>query len=93
MHHGPKKGGQPGSFAAIAAAKSVEATYQLHRSLNVPAETNAPAERIANHGDRVGADAVKCEAHLIKLSVASDGASYTISLPSTGHTRTFRTKG
>ncbi len=92
MNNGPKKGGQPGAFAAIRGARNVAALYQVHRSYNVPAETNAPAEHIANHENLTGADAAKCPAHPIHLSVAADGRSYTVAVPSTGHRRTFKTK-
>ncbi len=93
MNNGPRKGGHASSFAAIKSASSVQATYQVHKSFNAPAELNAPAEFIANHEDLRGADAAKCPAHVIKLSVAADGKSYTVSVPSTGHTKTYRTKG
>ena len=92
MNNGPKKGGQPGSFAAIRSATSVQALYQVHQSYNVPAGDNAPREHIANHDNLTGPEAAKCPAHVIKMSVAPDGKSYTISVPSTGHSRTFRTK-
>jgi competence protein ComEC len=93
MNNGPRKGGQPGSFAAIRAASSVQALYQLHQSHNVPAATNAPAEFVANQGNLTGPEAAKCPAHLVRMSVAPDGRSYTVSVPSTGHARTYRTKG
>jgi len=94
MNNGPRKGGQIGSFAAIKSAKSVQARYQIHKSFNnVPAEENAPAEFVANHEDLRGADAAKCPANVIKMSVAADGKSYTISIPATGHSRTYKTKG
>ncbi len=92
MNNGPKKGGQAGTFAAVRAVKSVQAFYQLHQSHNVPAEENTPAEFVANQGNLTGAEAAKCTANIIKLSVAPDGKSYTISVPSTGHTRTFQSK-
>ncbi len=92
MNNGPKKGGQAGTFAAVRAAKSVQAFYQLHQSHNVPAEENNAAEFVANQGNLNGAEAAKCTANIIKMSVAADGKSYTISVPSTGHTRTFQTK-
>ena len=93
MNNGPRKGGGAGSFAAIRSAKSVQAFYQLHQSHNVPAETNNPAELVANQGNLVGREAANCPANLIKMSVAPDGKNYTISVPSTGHSRTFKTKG
>jgi competence protein ComEC len=92
MNNGPKKGGQPGSFAAIRSAKSVQALYQVHKSYNVPEETNVAKEFIANHDNLTGPEAAKCPANIIKMSVASDGKSYTISIPSSGHTKTYRTK-
>jgi competence protein ComEC len=92
MNNGPQKGGEAGTFAAIKSAKSVQATYQIHESFKSPAD-NVAAEFIANRGNRVGADAAKCEANVIKMSVAADGKSYTISVPSTGHSRTYKTKG
>jgi beta-lactamase superfamily II metal-dependent hydrolase len=93
MNNGPKKGGQPGSFAAIKSTPSVQALYQVHKSYNVPEAENAPHEHIANHENLTGADAAKCPGHPVAMSVAPDGKSYTIKLPSTGHTRTFKTKG
>src|SRR5215207_10265234 len=93
MNNGPKKGGQPGTFAAVRSAKSVQAFYQLHKSFNVAADQNVADEFIANHENLTGADAAKCPANMIKMSVAADGKSYTISVPSSGHTKTYRTKG
>jgi len=91
MNNGPKKGGSAVAFASLKSAKSLQATYQVHQSYNVPPEDNAPAEYVANHQNLVGKDTVKCEANLIKLSVAPDGKSYTVSIPATGHARTFQT--
>lgn len=92
MNNGPFKGGQPGTFAAIRSVSSVQALYQVHQSHNVPAEQNAPAAFVANHNDFKGPDAAKCPANVIKLSVAADGKSYTVTVPSSGHTATYSTK-
>lgn len=92
MNNGPQKGGEAGTFAAIKATKSVQATYQLHESFKSPAD-NGPKEFIANDGNRTGAEAAKCPANVIKLSVAPDGKSYTVSIPSNGHSKTYQTKG
>ena len=93
MNNGPKKGGQPGSFAAIRSAKSVQALYQVHKSFNIPDGENTAGEFIANHENLTGPAAANCPANVIKLSVAPDGKSYTISVPSSGHSKTYRTKG
>lgn len=93
MNNGPYKGGEEGTFSAIRSAKSEPALYQVHQSYNVPAEQNAPAEFIANKENFRGAEAAKCPANVIKMSVAADGESYTLSVPSTGHSKTYQTKG
>jgi beta-lactamase superfamily II metal-dependent hydrolase len=94
MNNGPKKGGMPAAFAAIKSAKSVQARYQMHRSFNgVPVEEQAPDEFVANKENLTGPDAAKCSANIIKMSVAADGKSYTISVPATGHSHTYKTKG
>jgi len=89
MNNGPRKGGQPGSLATLKAVKSIQAVYQVHKSMNVPAEANAPDEYIANLEEMKPAD--KCPGHFVKMSVAADGKSYTISIPANGHSRTYRT--
>ncbi len=93
MNNGPKKGGQAGTFSAIRSAKSVQALYQVHQSYNVPAEQNAPAEFVANHENLTGADAAKCPANVIKMNVSADGKNYTVSVPSSGHSKSYKTKG
>ena len=93
MNNGPKKGGQPGTFAAVHSAKSVQAFYQVHKSYNVPEAENTAHDLIANHENLTGAAAANCPANVIKMTVAADGKSYTISVPSTGHSKTYRTKG
>ena len=91
MNNGPVKGGTPEAFAALKTTTTIQTLYQVHKSMNVPAATNTPDEFIANLNDVRGADAVKCTANLIKMSVAPDGKSYTISIPSNGHSRTYAT--
>ena len=36
--------------------------------------------------------AAKCGANIIKMSVAADGKTYTITVPATGHSHTYKTK-
>ena len=91
MNNGPRKGGQAGGFANLKEAPSVQALYQVHQSYVAPVEVQAPAEYIANRENLSGADAAKCPANVIKLSVAPDAKSYTISIPANGHSRTYQT--
>jgi competence protein ComEC len=93
MNNGPVKGGQAGAFVAIRSAKSVQSLYQVHQSYNVPAEQNAPTEFVANHENLKGAEAAKCSANRIEMNVAADGTNYTVRVPSTGHSKTYQTKG
>ncbi|MBC8003000.1 MAG: MBL fold metallo-hydrolase [Opitutaceae bacterium] len=88
MNNGPRKGGHLETFTTLKDVPSIQAKYQVHKSLNVPAEENAPAVYIANDDVSGGPK----DGNYIKMSVAPDGKTYTITVPSTGHSRTFETK-
>ena len=89
MNNGPRKGGQAGTLATIRATPSIQALFQMHKSLSVPAEANTADDHIANLAEVRPAD--KCPANIIKMSVAPDGKSYTISIPANGYTHTYAT--
>ena len=89
MNNGPRKGGQAGTLAALKATHSIQALYQMHKSVSVLAEANTADDHIANLEEARPAD--KCPANFIKMSVAPDGQSYTISIPANGHTHTYTT--
>lgn len=84
INNGPKKGGEPESFATVQATPSVKAVYQLHRSVRWPA-SNTLAERIANENEA-------CAGNYVKLSVEPDGRRYTVAVPSTGHRQSYATR-
>lgn len=90
MNNGGHKGGQPGAFAALKGVPSIQARFQIHKSVNVPAEENVSDDHIANLEDAKPAD--KCPASLIKMVVSPDGKNYTISIPANGTSQTFATK-
>lgn len=86
INNGPRKGGQPNSFATLKATPSIQAIYQVHRNVRPgEAHVNTDQALIANIEEG-------CEGNYIKLSVARDGKSYTVSIPAKEHTRTFTTK-
>jgi competence protein ComEC len=84
VNNGPRKGGEPGSFRALKATPSIQAIYQVHRNVRVGAGLNTEALQTANLAEA-------CEGQPVKLSVDPTGKSYTVSVPSTKHERTFAT--
>ncbi len=88
MNNGPRKGGLHGAFAAIASAKSVQARFQVHKSMNSP-EDNAPDAFIANLEEARPPE--NCPGNVIKLSVTPDAKHYTVSVPARGTEKKFDT--
>lgn len=86
MNNGHRKGCMPRTRAALKAVKTIQANYQLHRNLRPGADNTAP-ELIANVEP-----SASCKANRIELHVTPDGATYTVRIPATEHTRTFKTK-
>ncbi len=87
FNNGATKGCEPMTFATLKETPSVKAIYQVHKNLRPDGvKNNAPDEFIANHEK-------ECKGNHIKLSVAPDGKSYTVSVPSTGHERTYAARG
>ena len=86
MNNGPRKGGKPKTMAILKAQPSIQAIYQLHRNVQ-------PGEESANTSDELTANIPEaCQGNYVKMSVAPDGRTYTISIPATGQARTFRTR-
>jgi competence protein ComEC len=85
IDNGPRKGAEARTFATLHGTPETAAIYQLHRNLRTTDKDNAPADYIAN-------DAEECKGEFIKLSVAADSKSYTVSIPSKQITRTYKTR-
>jgi len=85
FNNGPRKGAERESVATVRSTPSVKAVYQLHGNL-VDGTLNTDPKRIANPND-------PCQGQYIMLSVDPDAAKYTVSVPSTKHRQTFRTRG
>lgn len=86
MNNGPRKGTMPEVFSTLRGTKSIKVVYQVHRNVRTAAnESNTADEFIANADE-------KCTANFLKLSVSPDGSSYTVSIPSSGHSKKFETR-
>ena len=101
MNNGPRKGTSKSAMDALRSTPSVEAIYQVHENVRDDHENTADKSMIANHGDPAAAvvkggehgdPAAGCKAHHIQCSVAADALHYTVQVPSTGHSRTFKTR-
>jgi beta-lactamase superfamily II metal-dependent hydrolase len=87
MNNGPKKGGHPDVVRWLREVPSVEDVYQLHRNMAAKDEENAPASFLANLGGEED-----CQGNWVKVVVAPDGSSYTVTNGRTGQAKTYAVK-
>jgi beta-lactamase superfamily II metal-dependent hydrolase len=86
MNNGAKKGTAGSTVSALKTSPGIQAMYQVHKNVRGDGkENNTTDEFIANADE-------KCAANYIKLTVAPDGKTYTVSIPATGHTKTYNTR-
>jgi competence protein ComEC len=86
FNNGARKGAMAAVLANLRRLPEVPAIYQLHRNVALGATENTDPEFIAN-------DAEKCQGESIKLSVAADGKSYTVTVGSKEKARKYETRG
>ena len=85
MNNGVTKGCQPRTFATLKNSPGLKALYQMHKNLREDSENNTPDEFIANLEK-------DCPGNIIKLSVAPDSKTYTVSIPGKQHEKEYQTK-
>jgi beta-lactamase superfamily II metal-dependent hydrolase len=85
FNNGAKKGGHPSIIATLRRIPDTQAIYQVHRNLTAGAQENTDPEFIANPDE-------KCQGEGIKLSVAPDAKSYSLTVGSTGKPKTYETR-
>ena len=82
MGNGPRKGGAPEAWPTLRAAPGMEDIWQVHFSLLGTAETNPPADYLANPD-------ANCQGKWIKLSAQPDG-TFTVTNSRNGFTKTYK---
>jgi beta-lactamase superfamily II metal-dependent hydrolase len=85
FNNGPRKGGDPSVIATLRRLPEIKAIYQLHRNVTAGAQENTDPEFIANASE-------KCQGESIKLAVAPDSTSYTVTVGSRGKPRRYETR-
>jgi beta-lactamase superfamily II metal-dependent hydrolase len=87
MCNGPKKGGNLETMKTLRAVASLQAQFQLHRSVDLAEGDQTAPEFIANSGTTAD-----CQGVYIKASVAPDGKSYTVQIGPDGKVHKFDTR-
>jgi beta-lactamase superfamily II metal-dependent hydrolase len=85
MNNGPRKGTSKSAVDALKSSPGIQAMYQVHKNVRADHVNNTEDEFIANLEE-------KCAASYIKLSVDPSGKAYTVSIPATGHKKTYQTR-
>jgi beta-lactamase superfamily II metal-dependent hydrolase len=85
FNNGARKGGHPSVIGTLRRVPGIQAIYQMHRNLTANAQDNTDPEYIANPDER-------CQGESIKLAVAPDSKSYTVTVGSHGKSRTYATR-
>jgi competence protein ComEC len=85
MNNGPRKGTAKATVDTLKSSPGIQAMYQVHKNVRDDVENNTADEFIANLEE-------KCVANHLQLTVDPDGKSYTMAIPATGHTKSYRTR-
>jgi beta-lactamase superfamily II metal-dependent hydrolase len=85
VNNGARKGGEASVIATLRRVPNIQAIYQLHRNVLSSAQDNTDPEFIANPDEQ-------CQGEGIKLAVAPDARSYTVTVGSKGKTRRYETR-
>ena len=85
MNNGARKGTAGSTIDALKSSPGIQAMYQLHKNVRPDRQDNTADEFIANVPE-------KCDGNYIHLAVDPSGLSYTVTIPATGHSRTYATR-
>jgi beta-lactamase superfamily II metal-dependent hydrolase len=86
MNNGSTKGCEPATFATLKGTKSIQDIWQVHKNLREDGATNNVRDEFIANMER------DCQGHGIKMSVAPDAKTYTVSIPHTSFSKTYQTR-
>jgi competence protein ComEC len=85
MNNGARKGTAASTIQGLVSSPGIQDMYQMHKNIRSDIQDNTTDEFIANIPE-------KCDGNYIHLAVDPDGLSYTVTIPATGHSRTYSTR-
>jgi competence protein ComEC len=86
MNNGTTKGCAPEVFGNLKDTKSIQQIYQVHKNLRPDGATNNVADEFIANKEK------DCQGNHIRLSVAPNTKSYTVSIPANKHSKVFQTR-
>jgi beta-lactamase superfamily II metal-dependent hydrolase len=86
MNNGATKGCEPEVFTTLKSTETIQAIFQLHKNLRRDGDVNNTSDEHIANMER------NCSGNYIKLSVAPDGTTYTVSIPATKVEKQFHTR-
>jgi competence protein ComEC len=84
-NNGPRKAGDPHTFATLKATPSIKDIFQLHRNVRTGPDQNTDPRLTANLDEA-------CQANFVKMSVDPEGKSYTVGIPAAGVQKSYLTR-
>ncbi len=87
INNGPRKGGDPESYAVVRDTPGIQDIWQLHLALGSDATANTDPRLIANLTEETD-----CHGHWIKATIPPDGRSWTMTNGRTGYSRNYQSK-
>ncbi len=80
--NGPRKGGDPRTFATLKKTRSLEGIFQLHRNVTSTPMDNAKTTHIANPEE-------KCRGEFLRMTLDPSGERYSVAVGGQMPTQTF----
>ena len=87
INNGPRKGGNPESYAVVRDTPGIQDIWQVHRALAAGTSGNTDPRLIGNLTEQED-----CLGHWLKATVQPDGRTWTMTNGRTGYSRNYRSR-